>query len=258
MIPTGADVPERHRHDTSRDRTGERERQVKCGLRSFHDKRWYIQTPGTLREQGVALYRYTHTTFSTPSQITKGDGDPAKRSGRRRLTNAFVDIPRAPTTGDYLIFAAQSTRINRALFKAQYSAVIRSGLPPRMRSARFHDYMANGGVNMSTPGAEYDRGHQYPDRLCVSFVPPALTHLSLFIFSGNGDRVVCAMATGDLQRCLVTLRSCSWSKYTIRLETVHSITLLRNGHLVLKAGVRTRPCRTVPALIKKIIPRSFV
>ena len=34
---------------------------------------------------------------------------------------------------------------------------------PGRGSARFHDYMANGGVNMSTAGAEYDHGtgHQY-------------------------------------------------------------------------------------------------
>ena len=66
--------------------------------------------------------------------------------------------------------------------------------------------------------------------------PPPLTHVSHFTFSGNGDRVVCALATGDLQRFMVTSRSCTWYKYTSRLGTVDSIALLRNGHLVVNAG----------------------
>ena len=80
-------VSERHLRGTSRNRTGELERHLKYGVCPFHDKRCSTQT---LVLSASSVLRCIDTTLSISLKITKGDGDPGERSGRRRLTNAQV------------------------------------------------------------------------------------------------------------------------------------------------------------------------
>ena len=71
-----------------------------------------------------------------------------------------------------------------------------------------------------------------------------LMHLSSFTFSSNGDRVFCAMETGQLQFFDVTVSTPSVNYHLIPnchdylnlLGTIYSIGLLRNGHLVVNTG----------------------
>ena len=70
----------------------------------------------------------------------------------------------------------------------------------------------------------------------VLLSPPPLTHVSCFTFSGNGDRVVCAMGTGDLRWFSVSVPSVGWHKYLSHLGTIRSMGLLPNGHLVVNGG----------------------
>jgi len=65
---------------------------------------------------------------------------------------------------------------------------------------------------------------------------PPLTHVSCFTFSDNGYRVVCATSAGELRSFYTDASSSDWDDYLSHLETVHSIGLLRSGHLVANVG----------------------
>ena len=65
---------------------------------------------------------------------------------------------------------------------------------------------------------------------------PPLTGVSCFTFSGGRDRVICATKTGDLRSFHISIPSFSWDDHLKRLETIHSISLLRSGQLVVNVG----------------------
>ena len=63
-----------------------------------------------------------------------------------------------------------------------------------------------------------------------------LAHLSSFTFSGDGDRVVCAVEAGNLRFFYITISTPNWHDCPSHLGTVNSIGLLRSGHLVVNVG----------------------
>jgi WD40 repeat protein len=63
-----------------------------------------------------------------------------------------------------------------------------------------------------------------------------LTGLTCFTFSGNGDRVICATNTGNLRDLSISAHPFNWSGDLGRLGTIHSMSLLRSGHLVANVG----------------------
>ena len=66
---------------------------------------------------------------------------------------------------------------------------------------------------------------------------PPLMDVVSFIFSGGGDRVVCATKTGDLRFFYIDpLSPPDWCDYMNNLGTIHSISLLRSGQLVANLG----------------------
>lgn len=62
------------------------------------------------------------------------------------------------------------------------------------------------------------------------------THISCFTFSGGGGGLVCGTETGDLRRIWVNPSFLHWDEYMSHLGTVHSIGLLRSGHLVVNVA----------------------
>ena len=79
---------------------------------------------------------------------------------------------------------------------------------------------------------------------------PPLRDVSCLTFSDNGDRVICATKTGDLWSYTPTFSS-DWDNHLIRLGTIHSISLLRNGHLVVNSGGSIQLLRPAPTRTRK-------
>ena len=73
-------------------------------------------------------------------------------------------------------------------------------------------------------------------RTGLASVSSPLTNLVSFTFSGNGDRVVCANGTNDLRFFHTTIPRPRWHNYPSCLGLIDSISFLRSGHLVVKAG----------------------
>jgi WD40 repeat protein len=68
----------------------------------------------------------------------------------------------------------------------------------------------------------------------ISFYPPMRT--CSFTFSGSGDQVVCATETGYLRFFCITLSPPKWYEWLSDLGAIHSVGLLRSGHLVVNVG----------------------
>ena len=66
--------------------------------------------------------------------------------------------------------------------------------------------------------------------------PPPLMHASCLAFSGDGDRVICATKTGDLRSFHIAGPSSDWHDQLNNLGKIHSLGLLRSGHLVVNVG----------------------
>ena len=64
----------------------------------------------------------------------------------------------------------------------------------------------------------------------------ALENVSCFTFSGNGDRLFCATKAGDLQSLHISEPSPNWHDHRSHPATMHSMTLLPSGHLVVNSG----------------------
>ena len=79
---------------------------------------------------------------------------------------------------------------------------------------------------------------------------PPLRDVSCLTFSDNGDRVICATKTGDLWSYTPTFSS-NWDNRLIRLGTIHSMSLLRNGHLVVNSGGSIQLLRPAPTRTRK-------
>ena len=67
-------------------------------------------------------------------------------------------------------------------------------------------------------------------------VSSPLTDVLSFTFSGNGDRVVCARGTNDLQFFNTTTPRPRWHNYSSHPRSIDSVSLLRSGHLVVNVG----------------------
>ena len=65
---------------------------------------------------------------------------------------------------------------------------------------------------------------------------PALNDVSCFSFSGDGDQIFCATKTGDLRSLHISGPSPNWLDHQTHPGTMHSMNLLRSGHLVVNLG----------------------